>query len=145
MRYRFIDRVVSLELGDPAHIEVVKAFSAGDDALSGPAGPRRVPNSMILELLAMTGGHLVFRRFNATRLPLLLKVPEARFECSVRPGDALAARATLIGVSDVAADAAVAEARGEVLQGATLVAAGRLLYLCVRVPGIDLAVAGAAG
>jgi hypothetical protein len=39
MRYRFVDRVVSLELGDSPRIEVVKTFDFADDALTGPEGP----------------------------------------------------------------------------------------------------------
>lgn len=138
MRYRFVDRVVSLELGDPPRIEVVKTFDVADDALTGPEGPRRVPNSLVLELLAMTGGHLIFRRLGSSRLPLLMKIPEFRVERAARPGDRLSARAELMGLSDVADSAAIAETSGTVYQGATLVASGRLLYLCVSVPGVDL-------
>jgi hypothetical protein len=85
MRYRFVDEILTLELGARPRIEVAKTFAPGDDACSGPLGPDRVPNSLLLELLAMTGGHLVFRHGAARRLPLLLKVPEIRFEGAARP------------------------------------------------------------
>lgn len=139
MRYRFIDEVVTLDLGAHPRIEVAKTFAAGDDALSGPLGPDRVPNALILELLAMTGGHLAFRHGGARRLPLLLKVPECRFEQPARPGERLRAVAQLAGTSSLSDDAGMAEAHVEAFAGSMRVAVGRLLYLCVAVPGVDLA------
>jgi hypothetical protein len=139
MRYRFIDEVVSLDLGARPRIEVAKTFAHGDDALSGPLGPDRVPNALILELLAMAGGHLAFRHGGARRLPLLLKVPECRFEQPARAGDRLRAIAQLEGTSDLSGDAGMAEARVEAFAGSVRLAVGRLLYLCVAVPGVDLA------
>ena len=139
MRYRFVDEVLALDLGARPRIEVGKTFALGDDALSGPLGPDQVPNSLLLELLAMTGGHLVFRHGGAQRLPLLLKVPECRFDGAARPGERLRAVATLEGTSTLSDDAGMAEATGEVFAGATRVAAGRLLYLCMAVPDVDLA------
>ena len=138
MRYRFIDHVISLDLGARPRIEVAKRFVPGDDAVSGPLGPGRVPNSLMLELLAMTGGHLAFRHGGGRRLPLLLKVPECRFESSAKPGQQLRAVAELAGVSSLSDDAGMAEAHVEAFAGDALIAAGRLLYVCVAVPGVDL-------
>jgi hypothetical protein len=139
MRYRFVDHVIALELGATPRIEVAKTFARGDDALTGPLGPERVPNSLVLELLAMTGGHLAFHQGGARQLPLLLKVPECRFEEPVRPGEPLRAIAHLEGTSIVSDAAGIAEARVEAFSGSMRVAAGRLLFLCVAVPGIPLA------
>jgi len=138
LRYRFIDKVVSLALGGHLRIEVEKTFHGDDDAFTGPSGPARVPASLLLELMAMTGGHLVFRHLGGNRLPLLLKVPECRFERAAGPGVALRAVADLTGVSPVGDDASVAEASAAVYQGEECLAAGTLLFLCVRVPGVDL-------
>src|SRR5437773_551118 len=80
MRYHFVDEIVSLALDGAPRIEVAKRFAAGDDVFSGPHDVDRVPESMLLELMAMTGGHLVFRHLGERRLPLLLKVPECRFD-----------------------------------------------------------------
>jgi 3-hydroxymyristoyl/3-hydroxydecanoyl-(acyl carrier protein) dehydratase len=143
MRYRFIDEIVTLQTDAPARIEVRKTFAAGDDAFSGPLGPDRVPNSLLLELLAMTGGHLVFHCLERARLPLLLKVQECRFEGCARPAVPLYARAALNGLDDPSATTVVAETSGEVLANGALVAAARLLFACVRVPNVDLAAFGA--
>lgn len=138
MRYRFVDEVLGLELGARPRIEVAKTFVPGDDLLSGPLGPDRVPSSLLLELLAMTGGHLAFRHGRARRLPLLVKVTDCRFDGVARAGERLRAVATLDAVSSSTDDPGMAEASGEVFAGAGRLAAGRLLYLCVAVPGVDL-------
>src|SRR2546430_8614133 len=101
MRYRFIDKVVSLALDGHPRTEVETTFHGDDDAFTGPSGPARVPASLLLELMAMTGGHLVFHHLGGRRLPLLLKVPECRFESPAGPGVALRAVADLPGVSPV--------------------------------------------
>ena len=139
MRYRFIDKVVSLALDGHPRIEVEKTFHGDDDAFTGPSGPARVPASLLLELMAMTGGHLAFHHLGGRRLPLLLKVPECRFESPAGPGVALRAVADLTGVSPIGDDASVAEASTAVYAGEACLAAGTLLFLCVRVPGVDLA------
>jgi hypothetical protein len=139
MRYRFVDELLALDLGPRPRIEVAKTFAPGDDGLSGPLGVDRVPNSLVLELLAMTGGHLAFRHGGARRLPLLLKVAECRFESVARPGTRLRAVAALEGTSEVSGEAGMAEATGEVFAGTERVASARLLYVCVAVPDADLA------
>ena len=138
MRYRFVDKVIALDLGPAPRIEIAKTFAPGDDALSGPLGPDEVPHGLVLELLAMTGGHLAFRHAGGRRLPLLLKVPECRFEAAVRPGQPLRAIAYLEGTSRLSDDTGMAEARVEAFSDARRVASGRLLYLCVAVPDVDL-------
>ncbi|MBI2524592.1 MAG: hypothetical protein HYV93_01295 [Candidatus Rokubacteria bacterium] len=134
MRYRFADEIVALELEPRARIEIVKTFPPGDDALSGPAGPDRVPNSLVLELLAMAGGHLIFRRLGERRLPLLLKAREARFHGCARPGVPLRAVAELVASSCAADGTALAEVSGTVYAGTEQIATAQLLYLCVSAP-----------
>src|SRR2546426_12143160 len=115
MRYRFVDEIVSLTLDGAPRIEVAKRFDAGEDVFSGPEGPEHVPESMLLELMAMTGGHLIFRHLGERRLPLLLKVPDCRFEGTAAAGERLLAVAALGGVAAVAGGTGVAgtEARGD--------------------------------
>ena len=142
MRYQFIDEIVALTLDGRPRIEVTKTFDAGDDAFTGPSGGARVPESLLLELMAMTGGQLVFRHLGEHRLPLLLKVGECCFDRAVGPGVGLRSVATLRGSSTVADDTSVAEAATEVYAGGERIAAGVLMYLCVSVPGVDLAALG---
>src|SRR3972149_7028369 len=139
MRYRFIDEVTALSLDGTPRIEVAKTFDASDDAFTGPCGSARVPESLLLELMAMTGGHLIFQHLGERRLPLLLKVPECRFDGVARPGARLRAVAALRGASAVAEGADGVEAEDEVYAGCERVAAGTLMSLCVAVAGVDLA------
>jgi hypothetical protein len=139
MRYRFIDTVLALDLSERPRVDVEKTFVAGDDAFSGPSGPDRVPNSLVLELQAMTGGHLLWHRFARRRLPLLLKVQRCRFAGVARPGERLRSHAELSGVSEDPRGVVLAEASTGVSAGGRAVAEGRLLYVCIELPGIDLA------
>ena len=61
MRYRFVDKVIALALDGQPRIEVEKTFHGDDDVFSGPSGPTRVPDSLLLELMAMTGGPILRR------------------------------------------------------------------------------------
>src|SRR5207245_8947271 len=97
MRYQFVDEILSLTLDGVPRIEVAKRFVAGDDVFSGPHDVDCVPESMLLELMAMTGGHLVFRHLEERRLPLLLQVPECRLAAAAAAGPPLRAVATLRG------------------------------------------------
>ena len=139
MRYRFVDEIVTLELGAEPRIEIRKTFDPMDDALSGPAGRGCVPGALILELLAMTGGHLIFHRLGATRVPILLKARDVRFEGDAPSGMALRAVAQLAGLAEVSPTLTTAEAVAEVYANERMMASGRLFYACASVPGIDLA------
>jgi len=138
MRYRFVDEIVSLALDGAPRIEVAKRFDPGDDVFSGPQGPERVPESMLLELMAMTGGHLVFRHLGGHRLPLLLKVPECRFEGTASAGERLRAVADLRGLSSVADGTSVAETDAQVYLETKRIAQARMMFVCISVPGVDL-------
>ena len=133
MRYRFIDRIVSLT-ADPPRIEVVKTFDADDDALSGPLGPDRVPPSLVLELLATTGGQLLYRHLGKDRLPMLLKVEDFCLAGDARPGVPLIATATVQGVAPAAANTMARTVAEVVDDGGRLIASGRFFYLCVKMP-----------
>jgi len=134
MRYQFVDEIVSIALDGVPRIEVAKRFAAGDDVFSGPHDVDRVPESMLLELMSMTGGHLVFRHLAERRLPLLLKVPECCFDGTAAAGQRLRAVATLRGVSAVADGTFIAETEAQVFHEAEKLAHARLMFVCVSVP-----------
>jgi len=142
MRYQFVDEIVSLALDGVPRIEVAKRFVAGDDVFSGPHDVDCVPESMLLELMAMTGGHLVFRHLAERRLPLLLKVPECRFDATAAAGQCLRAVATLRGVSAVADGTSIAEAEAQVFHEAQKIAHARLMFVCISVPPDAVAARG---
>jgi len=139
MRYRFVDEIVSLALDGTPRIEVAKRFDPDDDVFGGPQGPARVPESMLLELMAMTGGHLIYRHLGGSRLPLLLKVPECRLDGVASAGDRLRAVATLRGLTSVADGTSVAETETGVYIEATPIASARLMFVCVEPTAVDLA------
>jgi hypothetical protein len=136
VKYRFVDDVRAVSLQDPCTIELRKTFPAGDDVFSGPWAGDRVPNSIILEFIAMAGGYLVLQRLDWRKLPLLVRVAECRYEDTAVAGAPLTARARVHALS--AGDPTMAEVTGDVHAGDRLVASGRLLYLCVPVPEGDL-------
>jgi 3-hydroxymyristoyl/3-hydroxydecanoyl-(acyl carrier protein) dehydratase len=138
MRYRFVDEIVSLALDGIPRIEVAKRFDRDDDVFGGPQGAGRVPESMLLELMAMTGGHLIHRHLGRSRLPLLLKVPECRFEGVASTGDELRAVATIRGVASVADGTSVAEAETAVSVEDTTIARATLMFVCIETPPGDL-------
>ena len=131
MRYHFVDEIVSLALDGDPRIEVIKRFDPGDDVFGGPQGPERVPDSMLLELMAMTGGQLIFRHLGGKRVPMLLKVPECRFDGAASAGDRLRAVATLRGLTPVADGTSVGETDAEVYLDRAPIARARLMFVCV--------------
>ncbi len=138
MRYHFVDEILSLTLDGAPRIEVSTRSDPHDDVFRGPAGSRRVPESMLLELMAMTAGQLIARRLEQ-RLPLLLKVPECRFDGAATAGERLHAVAELAAIAPVADGPAVAEAETAVYAGSQAIARARLLFACVDATGIELA------
>ena len=139
MRYHFVDEIVSLALDGAPRIEVAKRFEPDDDVFGGPDGPRRVPDSMLLELMAMTGGQLIFRHLGERRLPLLLKVPECRFDGEAAAGERLRAIASLRGLAPAADGTSVAETETEVYAGAHAIARATLMFVCVDASQVDRA------
>ena len=134
MKYRFVDDVIALDVGARPRIEVAKTFASGDDAFSGPAGPDRVPASLLVELMATTGGHLLMRRLAGDRLPLLVAVRECAFGAAAGPDVALRAVAWLEGSEHVLTRDAMAEVHAEVRADELKIASARLRYLCVPLP-----------
>lgn len=139
MRYHFVDEIVSLTLDGVPRIEVAKRFDPADDVFRGPAGSQRVPESMLLELMAMTGGQLIARHLGGSRLPMLLKVPECRFDGDGQAGERLRAVAELGGVSAPAGGPAVAETETAVYAGSRAIARARLMFACIAAADAGLA------
>lgn len=135
MRYCFVDRIVAFEREPTPRITTAKTFLPTDDCFTGLL-PDAVPVSLVVETLAMAGGHLIVRAVARDRLPLLLKIEDATVTDAVRPGETVVATVTLRGTTGPDAPALVAQADGEASVCGRPVLRCRLLYACVRVPGL---------
>ena len=88
MRWYWIDRFLEFESG--RYAKAVKNISLAEDHLHDhfPGYPV-MPNPLVIEGLAQTGGLLV-SEYNQFREKVVLgKVPKARFHCLAIPGDTL--------------------------------------------------------
>jgi 3-hydroxyacyl-[acyl-carrier-protein] dehydratase len=103
MRWFWIDRYTEFESGRQA--TAVKNVSLAEEHLHDhfPGAPV-MPNALVLEGLAQTGGLLVAEHGNFESRVVLAKVARARFHVPAVPGDTLVYRAT---IDDIHADGAV--------------------------------------
>jgi 3-hydroxyacyl-[acyl-carrier-protein] dehydratase len=116
MRWIWIDRFTEFESGRRA--TAIKNVTLAEDHLHDhfPAYPL-MPNSLITEGLAQTGGLLVgeFNRFEKN--VILAKIPKAKFHFGVVPGDTLIYTAEIIGeVTDSGAMVSATSRVGDRLQ-----------------------------
>ena len=88
MRWIWIDRFVEFESGKRA--TSIKNVTLAEDHLHDhfPGWPV-MPNSLITEGLAQTGGLLVGEHFDFEKKVVLAKIPKAIYHFPVRPGDTL--------------------------------------------------------
>ncbi|MEN6451947.1 MAG: 3-hydroxyacyl-ACP dehydratase FabZ family protein [Thermoguttaceae bacterium] len=94
MRWYWIDRFVEFHSG--RYAKAVKNISLSEDHLHDhfPHYPM-LPNSLILEGMAQTGGLLVSEHNQFREKVVLAKVPKATFYCAATPGDQLVYTATI--------------------------------------------------
>jgi 3-hydroxyacyl-[acyl-carrier-protein] dehydratase len=116
MRWFWIDRFQEFESG--RHAVAVKNVSLAEEHLHDhfPGAPV-MPNSLIIEGLAQTGGLLVAEHGGFNERVVLAKIAKARFHFPAVPGDTLVYRAT---IEDIHKDGAVVSATSHVegrLQG----------------------------
>ncbi len=94
MRWCWIDRFVEFESGRSA--TAVKGVSLTEDYLNDhfPCYPI-MPQSLVIEGLAQTGGLLAFEDCGYAEKVIMAKIPRADFHFDARPGDLLTYKATL--------------------------------------------------
>ena len=94
MRWYWIDRFIEFESG--RYAKAVKAISLAEDYLHDhfPNYPV-IPNSVVIEGMAQTGGLLVCEHYRFTEKVILAKIPKAEFHCEAVPGDTLTYVATI--------------------------------------------------
>ena len=110
MRWFWIDRFQEFESG--RHAVAVKNVSLAEEHLHDhfPGAPV-MPNALIIEGLAQTGGLLVAEHGGFIERVVLAKIAKARFHFPAVPGDTLVYRAT---IEDIHKDGAVVSATSHV-------------------------------
>jgi 3-hydroxyacyl-[acyl-carrier-protein] dehydratase len=112
MRWYWIDRFLEFESG--RYAKAVKCVSLAEDYLHDhfPQHPL-LPNSLVVEGLAQTGGLLVCEHGHFTEKVILAKIPKVEFFTDALPGDTLVYTATIDYIKDEgAAVTATSENRG---------------------------------
>jgi 3-hydroxyacyl-[acyl-carrier-protein] dehydratase len=110
MRWFWIDRFQEFESG--RHAVAIKNVSLAEEHLHDhfPGAPL-MPNALIIEGLAQTGGLLVAEHGGFNERVVLAKIAKARFHFPAVPGDTLVYRAT---IEDIHKDGAVVSATSHV-------------------------------
>ena len=115
MRWYWIDRFIEFESGRRA--KAVKNISLAEEHLHDhfPHYPM-IPNSLVIEGLAQTGGLLVCEHNRFEEKVVLAKVPAAKFYCEALPGDTLIYTATIEYIKEEGAMVSATSYKGDVLQ-----------------------------
>jgi len=115
MRWFWIDRYVEFDVGVRA--TAIKALTLAEEHLHDhfPGFPV-MPNSLVLEGMAQTGGLLVSQQHDFMRNVVLAKVNFARFHLPARPGDTLRYRAKIENLKQEGASVSLTSHIGDQLQ-----------------------------
>ena len=114
MRWYWIDRFIEFESG--RYAKAVKNISLAEDHLHDhfPDYPL-IPNSLVIEGMAQTGGLLVCEHNQFTEKVVLAKMPKAVFYCEAVPGDTLTYTTTIEYIKDEGAMVTATSHKGDVL------------------------------
>jgi len=114
MRWIWIDRVIEFESGRRA--KGIKNVTLAEDHLHDhfPNYPI-IPNSLVIEGMAQTGGLLVCEHKEFVEKVILAKIPKARFYSEALPGESLTYTTTIEYISDEGAMVSAVSHKGEQL------------------------------
>ena len=114
MRWFWIDRFIEFESG--RYAKALKNISLAEDHLHDhfPAYPV-MPNSLVIEGLAQTGGLLVCEHGRFRQKVVLAKLPKACFYGEARPGDTLLYTATIDYIHEDGAMVTATSHKGQTL------------------------------
>jgi 3-hydroxyacyl-[acyl-carrier-protein] dehydratase len=114
MRWYWIDRFIEFESG--RYAKAIKNISLAEDHLHDhfPNFPL-MPNSLVIEGLAQTGGLLVCEYRQFTEKVVLAKIPRAEFYCEAVPGDTLVYTTTIEYIKDEGAMIHATSHKGNIL------------------------------
>jgi 3-hydroxyacyl-[acyl-carrier-protein] dehydratase len=114
MRWYWIDRFLEFESG--RHAKAIKCISLAEDHLHDHFSfYPMIPNSLVIEGMAQTGGLLVCEHNEFREKVVLAKVPKARFYCDAVPGDTLVYTTTIEYIKDEGAMISATSYKGDVL------------------------------
>ncbi len=115
MRWYWIDRFIEFESGRTAR--AIKNISLAEEHLHDHfPGYAVMPNSLIMEGMAQTGGLLVCEHGRFKEKVVLAKAPRVTFHLPALPGDTLIYTATIDYIRDDGAMVTVTSHRGDCLQ-----------------------------
>ncbi len=116
MRWFWIDRFIEFNSGQSA--TAIKNVSLAEEHLHDhfPGAPT-MPNALVIEGLAQTGGLLVGEHSGFEQRVVLAKISKARFEFHALPGDTLVYRARIEDITQQGAVISGTSHVGERLQG----------------------------
>jgi 3-hydroxyacyl-[acyl-carrier-protein] dehydratase len=114
MRWYWIDRFLEFESG--RYAKAIKNVSLAEEHLHDhfPNYPV-IPNSLVIEGLAQTGGLLVCEYNQFSEKVILAKIPKAEFFCEAVPGDTLTYTTTIEYVRQEGAMITATSRKGDVL------------------------------
>jgi 3-hydroxyacyl-[acyl-carrier-protein] dehydratase len=114
MRWYWIDRFIEFESG--RYAKAVKNISLAEDHLHDhfPKYPL-MPNSLVIEGLAQTGGLLVCEHGQFREKVILAKIAKVEFFCEAVPGDTLTYTTTIEYIKEEGAAVKATSHKGEVL------------------------------
>jgi len=115
MRWYWIDRFIAFESG--RYAKAIKNISLAEDYLHDhfPGFPI-MPNTLIMEGLAQTGGLLVCEHGRFREKVILAKVPKVVFYGEARPGDTLTYTASIDTIHEGGAMVTATSHKGSALQ-----------------------------
>ena len=114
MRWYWIDRFLEFESG--RYAKAVKNISLAEEHVHDHfTDYPMIPNSLVIEGLAQTGGLLVCEYNHFEKKVVLAKIPTAKFYCEALPGDTLTYTTTIEYVKPEGAMVNAVSFKGDVL------------------------------
>ena len=115
MRWFWIDRFIEFESG--RYAKAIKCVSLAEEHLHDHfRGHPVMPNSLIIEGLAQTGGLLVCEHRAFTEKVILAKISKVQFFADAVPGDVLTYTTTIEYIKEEGAAVSATSHKGDVLQ-----------------------------
>ena len=114
MRWYWIDKFIEFESG--RYAKAVKCISLAEEHLHDHFSfYPMIPNSLVIEGMAQTGGLLISEHNQFSEKVVLAKIPKARFYCDAVPGDTLIYTTTIEYIKDEGAMVSATSYKGDIL------------------------------